>query len=221
MWKNGLRHLPILDEDNRLVGLEVASELRSAGDQPVAVIMAGGFGTRLQPFTNNCPKPLLDVGGKPILEHLIEELSNQGVERIIISVNYKSDMIENYFKDGAHWGVSIEYIRESKRLDTAGALSLIGDLPDSPLLVMNGDLITKVNLKAMIRFHNNNNTDSTIAVTQMKYQVPYGVVKISNQRLIEFEEKPEQKFFVNAGIYTLEPKVLENIPRNTYFEMPS
>ena len=220
MWKHGLRHLPILDEVGKLVGLEVASDLRPKSDQPVAVIMAGGLGSRLQPLTNDCPKPLLEVGGKPILEHLIEELANQGFYRVIISVNYKSDMIENYFGDGDAWGLSIEYIRESKRLGTAGALALIEELPDSPIMVMNGDLITKANLQAMVRFHNDNNTDATIAVTEMKYQVPYGVVKVSDQRLVEFEEKPEQHFFINAGIYTLEPKVISQIPKGVFFDMP-
>ena len=220
MWRNNLRHLPILDETGKLVGLEIAAEFRQTSEQPVAVIMAGGAGTRLRPLTDNCPKPLLEVDGKPILEHIIDELASQGFERVIISVNYKSSMIESYFGNGESFGVAIEYIKETKELGTAGALSLIEELPDSPVLVMNGDLLTKANLQALTRFHNNHGAEVTIAVTQMKYEVPYGVENINEIELISFEEKPEQTFFINAGIYVLEPKVISEMPKNVNFDMP-
>lgn len=219
MWMNKLRHIPIIDTKGHLVGLEVVGPLRQQSSIPTVVIMAGGLGTRLRPYTEHCPKPLMKVAGKPILEHLITALESQGFKKIIISVNYKSEMIQNYFGNGEQWGVAIEYIKESHRLGTAGALSLIEELPDSPLLVLNGDVLTDTNFKALVQFHHENNSDITVAITEMTYQVPYGVVHIDNARLLSVHEKPKQKFFVNAGIYVITPELTRVIPKNSYFDM--
>jgi dTDP-glucose pyrophosphorylase len=219
MWSKKLRHIPILDDNSHLIGLEVVGPLRHSIATPTVVIMAGGLGTRLRPLTEECPKPLIEVAGKPILEHLIIALESQGFKKIIISVNYKSEMIEQYFETGDKWDVSIEYLKETTRLGTAGSLSLIQELPDSPLLVLNGDVLTKTNFKALVQFHRENESDITVAITEMTYQVPYGVVSIDNHRLLSVNEKPKQKFFVNAGIYVISPELTELIPHNSYFDM--
>lgn len=216
-----IRHIPVVDEDGRVVNLEVMDEvLESAGLDNWVVLMAGGLGSRLSPLTDECPKPLLKVGSRPILETILENFIEYNFRKFYISLNYRGEMIRNYFGDGSRWGADIRYIYEDKRLGTAGALSLLPEKPSSPLLVMNGDLLTKVNFKQLLEFHLDHKAAATMCVREYDFQVPFGVVKTDNYRLRQIDEKPVQRFFVNAGIYVIEPNILEVIPQNQFFDMP-
>jgi dTDP-glucose pyrophosphorylase/CBS domain-containing protein len=216
-----IRHIPVVDEDGRVVNLEVLDEvLESDGLDNWVVLMAGGLGSRLSPLTDKCPKPLLKVGSRPILETILENFMEYNFRKFYISLNYRGEMIRNYFGDGSRWGAEIRYIYEDKRLGTAGALSLLPEKPSGPLLVMNGDLLTKVNFKQLLEFHLDHKSAATMCVREYDFQVPFGVVKMDSYRLRRIDEKPVQRFFVNAGIYVLEPRTLEVIPQNQFFDMP-
>jgi NDP-sugar pyrophosphorylase family protein len=181
--------------------------------------MAGGLVNRLRPLTDECPKPMLKVGNKPLLETIVENFIEYGFHRFYISVNYMADVVESYFGDGSRWGVDIEYLHEEHRLGTAGALSLLPETPTEAILVMNGDLLTKVNFKQLLDFHYGHQAQATMCVREYDFQVPYGVVKIDGQRITSIDEKPIQRFFVNAGIYVLEPEALDLISSNIFFDM--
>ena len=214
--------LPLIDNDGRVVGLATLDELIGAVERPNwVVLMAGGLGTRLQPLTDECPKPLLAVGGKPILETILESFAEQGFKRIFLSVNFKAEMIRNHFGAGDRWGVQVEYLHESTRLGTAGALSLLPEKPSAPIVVMNGDLITRTNFENLLQFHIAQGATATMAVREYDFQVPYGVVRLDGARIEAIEEKPVQKFFVNAGIYALSPDALDHLPAETFFDMPT
>jgi len=217
-----LHHIPLLDKHRRVMGLETLDELIQprARDNRV-VLMAGGLGSRLRPLTDDCPKPMLKVGNKPLLETILENFIEYGFHRFYISVNYMADVVKSYFGDGSRWGVDIAYLHEDQRLGTAGALSLLPAKPTEALLVMNGDLLTKVNFKQLLDFHAGHQAQATMCVREYDFQVPYGVVKIEAHRITRIDEKPIQRFFVNAGIYVLEPEVLDLISPNTYFDMPT
>jgi len=222
MRKKVIHHLPLLDEAGKVVGLITLDELIGVADHDNwAVIMAGGLGTRLQPLTNECPKPMLTVGGKPILETILESLIKYGFKRIFMSVNYKADIIRNHFGTGERWGVDITYLHEKTRLGTAGALTLLPEKPTKPIIVMNGDLLTHTNFDKLIQFHNIHNSTATMAVREYDFQVPYGVVQLDGTNIKAIEEKPVHKFFVNAGIYVLSPEALDYLPPTTYFDIPS
>lgn len=220
--ENKVYQIPIVDADGVLVGIDEVDELLKPASYPnKVVLMVGGLGTRLRPLTDNKPKPLLEVGNKPILETIIANFSKYGFKNIILSVNYKSHMIEDYFGDGSQFGVNIEYVHEKKRMGTAGALSLMGDTLSEPFFVMNGDLLTNVNFEHMLEYHLTNHAVATMGVREYDFQVPYGVVNVDKQQIISVKEKPIHKFFVSAGIYILDSNVLENIPNNTFYDMPS
>lgn len=222
MKSKAIHHIPVVDEQGRIVNVELIEELVVKNSYPNAVVlMAGGLGTRLSPLTDDTPKPLLKVGTKPILETILESFIEHGFYNFYLSVNYKADMIMDYFGNGEKWGVHIQYIHESKRLGTAGALSLINDFPSEPLIVMNGDLLTKVNYSHLIDFHTDNDSAATMCVREYEFQVPYGVVKVDDHRLVSIEEKPVQRFFVSGGIYVLNPRVIELIPSDTFYDMPT
>lgn len=217
-----LRHMPILNAQGVLVSMEMFDELLAPRARKNAVmIMAGGLGTRLRPLTEECPKPMLKIGGRPILETILLNLVDYGFRRFYISVNYKSEMITEYFGDGSSWGIEIEYLHESQKLGTAGSLSLLPkDLVD-PIVVMNGDLLTKINFEQLLDFHAEHVAAATMCVRGYEFQVPYGVVKTDNHKIVGIEEKPVQSFFINAGVYVLEPRVLKSIPMDSYLDMPS
>jgi len=222
MRRKTIHHLPLIDDNRRLVGLATLDDLVGAVERPNWVIlMAGGLGTRLHPLTKECPKPLLKVGGKPILEIIIESFAEQGFKQIFLSVNYKAEMIQDYFGEGDRWGVQVNYIHEKERLGTAGALSLLPERPTTPMIVMNGDILTRTSFDSLLKFHEAQDAVATMAVREYDYQVPYGVVRMDGAKIKAIEEKPLQRFFVNAGIYTLSPEVLEYIPKNTFFDMPT
>jgi dTDP-glucose pyrophosphorylase len=217
-----ISQVPVLDEDRKIIRIEIMSELTQDNPVPnIAVVMAGGLGSRLQPLTNDCPKPMLRVGGRPILETILDNFISHGFRRFYFSINYKADLIKDYFGDGSRWGVDIRYLYEDQKLGTAGALSLLPESIKDPLVVMNGDLLTKTNFRQLLDFHSAQTGLATMCATEYEFQVPYGVVYTDNSRILGVEEKPAHRFFVNAGIYVLDPIVLERIPAQEYFDMPS
>jgi len=183
--------------------------------------MVGGLGTRLRPLTENTPKPMLPVGGKPILQTIVEKFVKYGFINIVMCVGYKSNIIQDFFGDGSKLGANISYVFEEKRMGTAGALSLLPEQPDKPFFVMNGDLLTNVNFEHLLDFHLENNSLATMCVREYDFQVPYGVVNVENGKILSIEEKPVQKFFVSAGIYMLSPDCISHIPKNEFFDMPT
>jgi dTDP-glucose pyrophosphorylase len=217
-----LFQIPIVDAEGRIIGIaEVDELLQSARHANKVVLMAGGLGTRLSPLTDTTPKPMLHVGNKPILETIIENFSKYGYTDIILSVSYKSHIIEEYFGDGAAFGVTIDYVHENKRMGTAGALSLVRDKLSEPFFVMNGDVLTNINFEHLYDYHLSHDAVATMAVREYDFQVPYGVVNVQDNKIVSIEEKPTHKFFVNAGIYMLSPQVLELIPSDNFFDMPT
>ena len=221
MKEKKISKIPVLDENDRVIGIEVLDDLAFSSPKSNAVIlMAGGLGSRLRPLTNDCPKPLLKVGQKPILETIIENFMEYGFNKFYLSVNYKDEMVKEYFGDGSRWNAKIFYINETQKLGTAGALSLLTDKPKEPLFVMNGDVLTKVNFQQLLDFHQEHKADATMCIREYDFQVPYGVVKVDKHKIVSIDEKPVHRFFVNAGIYLLVPRVLKSIPKNTLYDMP-
>lgn len=214
--------IPIVDLEGKLVGIEEVDELlKPRNKNNKVVIMAGGLGTRLRPLTENTPKPMLKVGDKPILETIILNFKKHGFKNIILSVSYKSEIIEEYFKDGKSFGVNIEYIHENKRMGTAGALSLMRDKLTESFFVMNGDLLTNINFENMMEYHLVNNSIATMGVREYDFQVPYGVVGVDGKNIKSIKEKPIQKFFVSGGVYILNTEALNFIPDNEFYDMPT
>lgn len=221
MQRKQLRHIPVVDDNQRVVGMEMLDQLVQSRTKPNRVVlMAGGLGTRLQPLTDDTPKPMLRVGAKPLLETILENFIDSGFRRFSIAVNYLGDVIQNHFGDGSKWGVDIEYLRESRQLGTAGALRLLPEIPPEPIFVMNGDVLTKVNFSQLLDFHTGHGASATMCVREYDFQIPYGVVTLDRHRIAGIEEKPVQRLFVNAGIYVLEPDVLHLLPANDRFDMP-
>ena len=221
MIAKGVRQLPILNDNHEVVDLKILEDFDTTKKKKnVVVLMAGGLGMRLRPLTENCPKPLLNVGEKPILEIILNNFIREGFEEFYISVNYKADMIENYFGDGSKFGVNIRYIHESKRLGTAGALGALPKGIKEPVIVMNGDLLTKVKFSQMLDFHSKHKSVATMCAREFQMQVPYGVVNFEDWKIKSLEEKPTITHFVNAGIYILNPEVVAKINKNEYLDMP-
>lgn len=215
-----INQVPLLDDHGRVVGLKLLKEYLAAPKYDnFVVLMAGGLGTRLRPLTETCPKPLLQIGGKPILEIILENFKSQGFRRFAIAVNYMAEMIEDHFGDGSSWGVDINYLREQSRLGTAGALRLLPETPSKPIIVMNGDLLTKVNFGHLLDYHIEFKAKATICIREYDIKVPFGIVEVQEHHLVALQEKPVQKFFVNAGIYVLEPEVLQAIPLDVPYDM--
>jgi len=218
----GTRHLPILNTEGTLVGLEVIQMPEPGLGMPeVAVLMAGGLGKRLLPITETIPKPLVMVGEYPILEIILRNLSAQGIRRFYISVNYKAEMIEEYFGDGKKWGVEISYLRERERLGTAGALGLLPARPEKSFLAMNGDIMTTVNLRQMLDYHDDMGAAATVGAFAHEYQVPYGVLEMEAGRVTRIHEKPLIRKYVSGGVYALAPNVLEFVRAGETLDMPT
>lgn len=216
-----IRYVPQVDATGYVVGLYCLDSQDNFLHHPNAVVlMAGGLGTRLGELTRDCPKPLLPVGSKPILEHILEKFIRQGFERFYLSVNYKAEMIEAHFGDGSRWGVSIGYLREDKRLGTAGSLSLMPRNLEHPVIVMNGDIFTEIEFTQLLEFHHTGGASMTSALTLYQQQIPFGVVDVENNHIVALREKPTITHFVNAGIYVLDPKRVADVPANTYYDMP-
>ena len=183
--------------------------------------MVGGLGARLKPLTENIPKPMLNVGGQPILKTILKGFVDNGFTNITMCLGYMSNVIEDYFKDGSDFGANIKYIVEERRMGTAGALSLIKEKIDKPFFVMNGDLITNINYEQMLDFHEEQNSKATMCVREYDIQVPYGVVNVINEDIVSIEEKPIHSFFINAGVYLLDPECINLIPKDEFYDMPS
>jgi dTDP-glucose pyrophosphorylase len=223
MKSRDILHVPIVDNMDRVVGLETLQHLvkNVKYDNPI-FLMAGGFGTRLRPLTKDMPKPLLNVGNRPILETILIQFIDAGFHNFFISTHYKAEMIREHFGDGSNWGINIQYVHESEPLGTAGALGLLPlRSPGLPILIMNGDLLTKVNFEHLLDFHNQQGGLATMCVREYDFQVPYGVVTIDNQYINTIKEKPTHKFFVNAGIYVLELDLLDEMNGAAYLDMPN
>lgn len=218
--KNAIKELPIVDENYKVIDMITINDiLLPEGKENPVIIMAGGLGTRLKDLTKEIPKPMLRIGNDPILQHIINNFKQYGYNKIFISVNYKAEIIENYFQDGYAYGVKIEYIKEHKRLGTAGGIKLVEDFIDKPFFVINGDIFTNLNLENMMVFHKNNHFDITVGTRKHSFQIPYGVVKAEENSIIDVEEKPTIECLINAGIYCLNPKVIRLIPKDKYFEI--
>jgi dTDP-glucose pyrophosphorylase len=216
-----LHKIPVLDSQGRLVGLETLGELvRPAPRENIVVLMAGGLGARLRPLTEARPKPMLVIGGRPILETILLNFIESGFHRFYISVNYMAEVVKEHFGDGSRWGVEIRYIHEPERMGTAGAVGLLPEQPRAPVIVMNGDLLTKINCASLLDFHLSHAATATMCVREYDLQVPYGVVKLKEHRLLSVEEKPVHRFFVNAGIYVLSPEAMALIPPS-FYDMPT
>jgi dTDP-glucose pyrophosphorylase len=215
-----VHQLPLVDESGRVTGLELLDRLMASPPREnAAVLMAGGLGSRLRPLTETTPKPLLEIGGRPLLETIIETLAEHGFRRLYLSVNYRADQIEAHFGDGKARGLRIDYLREDTFLGTAGALSLLPEPPEAPLLVMNGDILTTLDFGQLMDFHDAQDADLTMCIRQISTRVPYGVVDLDENRIVAITEKPEQQHFVNAGIYVLDPGVVAGIAAGRRLDM--
>ena len=217
-----LHQIPIVDDNGIVLDLKEIEELVEPKIKTNRVIlMVGGLGTRLRPLTQDTPKPMLKVGNKPILQTIVERFAEYGFVNITMCVNFNASIIRDYFSDGKEFGVNIDYVLEEKRMGTAGALSLLKERPSEPFFVMNGDLLTNVNFEHIFNYHILNKATATMCVREYDYEVPYGVVKMNDNKIIEIAEKPVQKFFVSAGIYMLSPEILDLIPKNEFYDMPA
>lgn len=222
MHERGILHLPVLNEQELLVDMHSLEYLiKPTQKDNWVVLMAGGEGRRLLPLTADMPKPMIEVGGKPILETIIESFKSQGYSKFIISLNYLGEKIKHYFDNGDSLGVKIQYIEEQEKGGTAGCLrQLPSDIKD-PFFVMNGDIVTKTDFNAGLDFHNASHATATMFVKEYQIDVPFGVVEIEGEEITNIEEKPTKSFFVNSGIYILNPHCLNFIPKTGPFDMTS
>ncbi|MGY4619544.1 dTDP-glucose pyrophosphorylase [Bradyrhizobium sp. USDA 4472] len=222
MRQKSIKQLPLVDDGGHLVLVETLDDLLEARHYPNPVlIMAGGLGERLGALTRDVPKPMLNVGGRPLLETIVRNIVQQGFGNILISVNYKADLIRDHFADGAAFGANIQYVHETERLGTAGALGLLPAPPDLPMVVTNGDILTTINYGALLDFHNGTPAEATMAVREHKVHVPYGVVSTSEGYLQTIREKPTESWFVSAGIYVIGRSVFRHVEPGVRVDMPA
>lgn len=215
-----VRQLPLLDSQGRVVDLVLLRDLKVEDTLPVtAVIMAGGFGARLRPLTEHVPKPMLPVANRPILEWIIEGLQQAGIRKMIVTTYYMAEVIREHLKDGSPFGVEIEYIHEEKLSGTAGALGLVQDWSQC-LLVINGDILTRVDFRSMFDYHQEQHADLSLALREYHFQIPYGVVEMEEHHVAAIKEKPSLTLFVNAGIYILSPSVQQYVTPGEFLDMP-
>ena len=218
-----IHHLPLVNDEGQVVGLaqrERLLETKESRKPNHAVLLAGGRGERLRPLTNDVPKPLLHLGGRPILETIIRQLRDHGIENFYISLNHMGEQIRAHFGGGDRFGVAIEYLEESRPLGTAGPLSLIPTPPEAPVLVMNGDILTSIDFSSLLSFHDQKSADITIASREIDVEVPYGVIQFTNEEVSAIIEKPTKKYVVSAGIYVVEPRLLAGMTPDTRMDMP-
>jgi dTDP-glucose pyrophosphorylase len=222
MQANKIHQLPVVDENRCVVGLHLWDELMVPRQRSnLMMIMAGGQGVRLQPHTENCPKPLLPVSGKPILEHIIERAKAEGFEHFVLATHYLGHMIEDYFGDGCRWQVKIDYLREELPLGTAGAIGLLNPRPEIPFLVTNGDVLTDIRYGEILDFHCRHSASATMAVRLHEWRHPFGVVRTKGVDIIGFDEKPVARSHINAGIYVLEPDTVDVLSAGEHCDMPT
>lgn len=222
MGVNKIHQIPVVDDQHHIVGLHLWDEITTPPSRSnVMVIMAGGMGKRLRPHTENCPKPLLPVAGKPMLEHIIARAKLEGFSHFVLAVHYLGHMIEEYFGNGERFGVRIDYLREESPLGTAGALALLSPRPDAAFVVTNGDVITDIRYGELLDFHVRHNAAATMAVRLHEWQHPFGVVQMQGVEIVGFEEKPVSRSHINAGVYVLEPRALRLLEQNSQCDMPA
>lgn len=222
MQRSGLQQLPITGSGGAVVGLALLRDyLQSKPRSNWIVVMAGGLGERLQELTKVTPKPMLKVGPRPLLETTVLNFAAQGFQRFYLAVNYKADQIQSYFGDGSQWGVEIRYLREDRRMGTAGALSLLPELPDEPVLVTNADLLIKENFSQMLEAHATFGAHATMGVRRYEMQVPFGVVQVQDGVIKHIHEKPVQSYMVSAGVNVLTTQVLQLVPHGQFMDMPT
>jgi len=222
MIVNKIQQVPVVDKQNHVVGLHLWDEITTLPVRPnLMVIMAGGMGTRLRPHTENCPKPMLPVAGKPMLEHIIERAKLEGFSRFVLAIHYLGHMIEDYCGNGERLGVRIDYLREQSPLGTAGALGLLNPRPTHSFVVTNGDVLTDIHYGELLDFHIRNNAAATMAVRVHEWQHPYGVVQTKGIDIVGFEEKPVHRSHINAGVYALDPDALSSLDADSHCDMPT
>ncbi|MEY4760821.1 MAG: hypothetical protein RLZZ200_677 [Pseudomonadota bacterium] len=222
MVANKIQQIPVVDEHNHVVGLHLWDEIAAPVARPnLMVIMAGGAGTRLRPQTADCPKPLLPVAGKPMLEHIIERAKLEGFRHFVLAIHYLGHLIEAHFGDGSRLGVRIEYLREPSPLGTAGALGLLTPRPEAPFVVTNGDVLTDIHYGELLDFHLRHNAAATMAIRVHEWQHPFGVVQMQGVNIVGFEEKPISRSHINAGVYALSPEAFEAIRAGEHCDMPT
>jgi dTDP-glucose pyrophosphorylase len=220
MLKNNIRQVPVVNCDKKLVDLYFLDDMLSFDKKENCVfILAGGLGTRLSPLTKTVPKPMLRVGDKPILELIIEQFKEYGFRNFIISINYKGEIIEEYFKDGSKFDVNIEYIKETKRLGTAGSIALAKEKLIKPFIVINGDILTGIDFEKFLNHHIENNFNITVGVRNYEVNVPYGVVVTDNMIIESLEEKPTYKFNISGGVYVVNPEIIKYIQEDGVYDM--
>jgi dTDP-glucose pyrophosphorylase len=222
MAANNIQQIPIVNEKMHVIGLHLWNVMSVQTSRTnIMVIMAGGKGTRLHPQTENCPKPLLPVAGKPILEHIINRAKAQGFSNFVIAIHHLGHMIEEYFGNGEALGIRIEYLREEFPLGTAGALSLLNPPPEAAIVVTNGDVLTDIHYGELIDFHIQHNATATMAVGLHEWQSPFGVVETRGVEIVEYEEKPMFRKHINAGVYILDPCALRFLSESVPCDMPT
>jgi dTDP-glucose pyrophosphorylase/predicted transcriptional regulator len=222
MRSHTVHQLPVIGSDGCVVDLiTLDAALKTRREETQVVLMAGGLGSRLRPLTETTPKPLLPIGGRPLLEITIATLARQGFGRFFVSVNYKAQMFRDHFANSQHLGVEIEFLEEDEKLGTAGSLRLLPSRPTAPVLVMNGDILTNLDARQLLTFHHDQRACATMCVREYEWQIPYGVVRTLDGRLENFEEKPLRREFVNAGIYVLSPEAFDHIPSSGAVDMPA
>lgn len=221
MLANKIQQIPVVDEDNHVVDLHLWDELESPPPRTnTLVVMAGGKGTRMRPHTENCPKPMLLVAGRPMLEHIVERARLEGFQRFVFAVRHLGHMIEDHFGDGRRFGVKIEYLREQQPLGTAGALSLLARRPEDAIVVTNGDVLTDIRYGELLDFHLRHQAAATMAVRVHEWQHPYGVVQNRGVDIVGFEEKPITRTHINAGVYAIDPSALDLLKPGEPCDMP-
>ena len=222
MVANKIRQIPIVDKNQRVVGLHLWDSIATPAKRSnLMVIMSGGMGTRLRPYTETCPKPMLRVAGRPMLEHIIERAKLEGFSHFILAIHYLGHIIEDYFGTGDRFGVRIDYIREESPLGTAGALSLLSPRPELPFVVTNGDVITDIRYGELLDFHERQDAAATMAVRLHEWQHPFGVVQMKGIEIVGFEEKPIARSHINAGVYALDSCALDDLEIGVYCDMPT
>lgn len=223
MERNRLLQVPIVDEEGRIVAIQTLHDLlQPRRRENVVFLMAGGFGKRLQPLTDQCPKPLLNVGDKPILEIIIERFVAAGFYRFFISTHYLPEMIRNRIGNGSRWKVELEYVHEDEPLGTGGALGLLPkERIREPMFMMNGDLLTNLDFNNLMDFHEDHGCMATMCVRKYEHQIPYGVIESDGLRVMSMIEKPVYQHFINAGIYVLSPEILQTVPNGQRIDMPT
>ncbi len=222
MVANKIQQIPVVNDQHQVVGLHLWDNVTTPSQRPnLMVIMAGGMGTRLRPHTESCPKPLIPVAGKPMLEHIIERAKLEGFSRFVLAIHYLGHMIEAHFGNGRRLGVQIDYLREQVPLGTAGALGLLNPKPDAAFVVTNGDVITDIHYGELLDFHLRHNAAATMAVRVHEWQHPFGVVQTQGIDIVGFEEKPVARSHINAGVYALNPAALNELSANARCDMPT